>query len=226
MVSDHGSRAADDGDEGLSLVPLTARIEERISEEVGTVEVARLGKKLTISMINADLLAVEKWLASLVRSSSGEALFDWERLSGPSLHADGAGGPNGSGIAMTSGSIGLTLRDLDLGLDEMVNGDPILKYVKLGKSHLGVHDAEGMLLAFGQDIPNGVQLEPTRLIDVAPTLLGLLRLPLSADMEGRAVFGETLPRVLSYKHLAPWREGHETKAEVNQDALRAIGYIE
>ena len=63
------------------------------------------------------------------------------------------------------------------------------------------------------------------LLDLTPTLLALAELPAAIDMPGHAVFGETLPRVATWEALAPG-ETATGVAEVNEEALKALGYIE
>jgi predicted AlkP superfamily phosphohydrolase/phosphomutase len=51
----------------------------------------------------------------------------------------------------------------------------------------GHHDGEGLLMAVGNGIKNGAKLDGARLIDMAPTVLYSLGLPVPADMDGRVV---------------------------------------
>jgi predicted AlkP superfamily phosphohydrolase/phosphomutase len=53
----------------------------------------------------------------------------------------------------------------------------------------GAHRPEGILILSGPGVKSGAQIEGARLVDLAPTVLSLLGLPASADMDG-ALLGE------------------------------------
>ena len=55
--------------------------------------------------------------------------------------------------------------------------------------HSGIHKKEGIFIAYGPDVRQGIQIEGTKIYDVAPTILHLLGLPVPDDMDGR-VLGE------------------------------------
>ena len=49
----------------------------------------------------------------------------------------------------------------------------------------GDHRMEGVLIASGPAVKTGATLEPADLLDIAPTILHLLGVPVPADMDGR-----------------------------------------
>ena len=182
---------------GTSSAPRT----EALSAILG-VEVVRMGKKLVV--LGDEL---EPKLSSLVQSSTGEPLFRWEPI---------------------PGGLGLTFRDEHIDeaslVSDTVAGRPLSDFVSLLPAFAGEHDRDGIWLVAGPDIPSS-RAEPMELLDVAPTLLALLGIPAAADMPGAVRFGVELPRVPTYASLVPPRsEG--APVPVNENALRALGYVE
>ncbi len=100
----------------------------------------------------------------------------------------------------------------------------------------GRHNSEGILLAAGPGIRRGAVLDDARLLDVAPTVLYALGLPVPEDMDG-----QVLETVFTLEHLSahPVRVGPpadvpdpvgQTTAQMPDVAvaerLRALGYLE
>jgi hypothetical protein len=173
---------------------------EALSAILG-VEVVRMGKKLIV--LSEDPIE----LSSLVRASTGEPLYRWEPI---------------------PGGLGLTFRDEHIDSEQLasdtVAGRPLSDFVSLMPAFAGEHDLDGVWLIAGPGIAAG-RAEPMSLFDVAPTLLALLGIPAAADMPGAVRFGVELPRVPTYASLVPERsEG--APVPVNENALRALGYVE
>jgi len=100
----------------------------------------------------------------------------------------------------------------------------------------GTHRDDGILIAAGPGVRAGVALEPAGLLDVAPTVLALLGVPVPEDFEGqpiRALLAGPLrpgPRVVSYEPLIP-RSAPAALSATPLDAqarekLRALGYVQ
>jgi hypothetical protein len=100
----------------------------------------------------------------------------------------------------------------------------------------GRHHPQGIFLAAGPGIRQGAVLDGARLVDVAPTILYALGLPVPEDMDGRV-----LTEVFTPQYLAgnPVRQGLPSLAppavEVHTDEpteaiiaerLRALGYLD
>lgn len=51
----------------------------------------------------------------------------------------------------------------------------------------GCHDPKGMMILYGRDIKSGGQIDKCNTLDIAPTMLSLLKLPIPAVMEGRVL---------------------------------------
>ena len=100
----------------------------------------------------------------------------------------------------------------------------------------GRHHPEGIFLAVGPGIRQGAVLDGARLIDVAPTILYALGLPVPEDMDGRVLI-----EVFTQEHLAanPVRQGPPSTAlpavakhadekadAIIAERLRALGYLD
>ena len=108
---------------------------------------------------------------------------------------------------------------------------------------MGTHHPQGVFLAHGPGVRQGVQLEPLHLLDIAPTLLYLLGLPVPEDLEGRVALEVFSPE---YVESCDWSYGPATAGagvrespdgggvmEKDEEGnaqvlmrLRALGYIE
>jgi predicted AlkP superfamily phosphohydrolase/phosphomutase len=63
----------------------------------------------------------------------------------------------------------------------------------------GTHRPDGVLAMTGPGLRQGVQLEPLSILDVAPSMLFSLDLPLSSDLEGRLIPEMFRPEALSQR---------------------------
>lgn len=132
----------------------------------------------------------------------------------------------------------LTLRLRDYGFASLLNSDVL---VRPRPTVMGTHRPEGIFVAHGPAIRQGVVLEqPLRLLDIAPLLLHALGVPVPVDLEGRVPTEVLAPQWL---HTHPPRVGAPTEAlaplpvavqseddtEGEQEVLarlRALGYVE
>ncbi len=95
----------------------------------------------------------------------------------------------------------------------------------------GCHRLHGLLVAWGADIRPGLAPEGAHIMDLAPTILHLMGLPVPDDMDGRVLSSMlSSDRPVRYEHVAATEVGPETglsaeeTAEV-EDRLRALGYL-
>ncbi|HJS57854.1 MAG TPA: alkaline phosphatase family protein [Vicinamibacteria bacterium] len=111
--------------------------------------------------------------------------------------------------------------------------------IAVGQS--GKHHIEGVLIAAGGPIRTGAALE-AGLLDVTPTVLAILGLPVPRDMEGRVLeemldpaflAAHPVKRIDSYEPLidrdailASARAAGEAGDEEKQEMLRSLGYIQ
>jgi predicted AlkP superfamily phosphohydrolase/phosphomutase len=97
--------------------------------------------------------------------------------------------------------------------------------------HLGTHRRQGIFVADGPSIRSLDAVSNLRIIDMAPTILHLLGLPVASDMDGR-VLEEILKTqrptthtdVESYERREEWALSEEEK-DALENRLRALGYL-
>jgi len=94
----------------------------------------------------------------------------------------------------------------------------------------GCHRLHGLLIAWGRGVRPG-PVERARIMDLAPTVLHLMGLPVPDDMDGRVLTSMlSVDRPVTYEHAVAKEAGLETglsaeeSAEV-EDRLRALGYL-
>jgi predicted AlkP superfamily phosphohydrolase/phosphomutase len=103
----------------------------------------------------------------------------------------------------------------------------------------GDHRDYGILIAFGKNLNRAVQLHGAEIIDLAPTILYLLGLPIPSDMDGKV-----LTRIFRDEYLTshplqscerpgldthltePLREYSEEEREAVRARLQGLGYLE
>jgi arylsulfatase A-like enzyme len=223
VLSDHGFQALQSEDSGLFFAPRTERLKALIEERVPEVEVAKLGHKVVVTPTGADpQLDRERivgLLEGLVQASTGEPFYRWEAVTDDPR------------------SIGLTLRDERVTrqrlAEDTVAGEALGEFVRLTEAYSGIHERDGIFVAAGPGVAQGVRLDPMSHLDVTPTLLTLVGLPPALDMAGRApaaMFARppALPEPpASYDELVARRAlvGGSDEGS-NEEALRALGYID
>ena len=101
----------------------------------------------------------------------------------------------------------------------------------------GSHRLDGIVMLYGDDIREGVQLDPAKIHDVIPTALYLLGLPIPTDMDGQvlttAIKADLLERqpielgdsVSSMGDMASDQTFSEEEAEAVANRLRDLGYL-
>ncbi len=104
---------------------------------------------------------------------------------------------------------------------------------------IAMHDPTGVVALWGKDIESGTQLDTPSVLDITPTLLALLGLPVAEDMDGRVLteaidpeFFERTPvrTIASYEdEREPGAEAEPIESPVDDEVrerLRSLGYIE
>ncbi len=133
----------------------------------------------------------------------------------------------------------LTVALRDNGFFSVLRGGQVLKKRPVV---VGTHHPEGVFIAHGPGLCMGVTLQPAQLVDVVPTILCALGLPIPEDLEGSMVTEAFTPEYLKEHspvygpatvrppHLPPdeWRDrAYEQEGETEVlMRLRALGYIE
>jgi hypothetical protein len=206
----------------MFFAPRTERLRALLEERQVEVEVAKLGHKVVVTATGEQsdtaLERIRTVLSGLTQASTGEPFYRWEP------------------VPDDPRSLGLTLRDEHVTRgrieSDTVAGEPLGDFVTLTEAYSGIHERDGVFLAAGPGIAQGVRLDPMRQLDVTPALLSMVGLPAALDMEGRVPLAMyTRPPALpeapaSYDGLLAERRlvgGHDG---VNEDQLRALGYIE
>ena len=94
----------------------------------------------------------------------------------------------------------------------------------------GCHRQHGVLIAWGSGIRPGITLEGAHIMDLAPTILHLMDVPVPDDMDGKVLTGAlSQSRPVRYNSVSP-SAGDEVEfsdaetAEV-ETRLRALGYL-
>ena len=130
----------------------------------------------------------------------------------------------------------LTLVLRDYGFVSIRNAEPV---VMPRESVAGTHHPDGVFLAGGRGVKPGTEVELLNIVDVAPTLLYSLGLPVPEDFEGsvpRAFFSDEFLRfkpVRIGKATLPVSDGQAESEEIGQDEkdklieqLQMLGYME
>ncbi len=94
----------------------------------------------------------------------------------------------------------------------------------------GCHRRHGIFIAWGAGIRRGTTVAGARILDLAPTILHLMGLPVPDDMDGRVLTEAlTITRPVEYQAAGPSAGAEaalssEEEAEV-EERLRALGYL-
>jgi predicted AlkP superfamily phosphohydrolase/phosphomutase len=64
---------------------------------------------------------------------------------------------------------------------------PVFRTSSLGDDYSGTHRLDGVFVARGPSIKQGYRLKAAEIVDVAPTLLHILEIPIPDDMDGRVL---------------------------------------
>jgi len=110
-------------------------------------------------------------------------------------------------------------------------GEAIVRQCAFAGDYPGIHRPEGIFVAYGPSIRSGVQARLS-LVDIAPTVLHLVGLPIPADIDGRVASAilmvEREPKLIPVSdHVSPSRsqEYSEEETPLIEERLRALGYL-
>jgi len=88
------------------------------------------------------------------------------------------------------------------------------------KTGTGTHRLEGIFIGYGKDMKNGTRIEGARIIDLVPTILSLMSIPIPDDMDGtvlREVFADAFLKDNPPQYVKP--AGDDDSAELEEDSL-------
>lgn len=93
------------------------------------------------------------------------------------------------------------------------------------------HRLNGILIARGPGVAPGATVNEARLIDVTPTVLALLHVPIPDNMDGRPLEGLFVPgwtashRPGTQPAVAVARQASDGRSRTLESQLRSVGYI-
>lgn len=98
----------------------------------------------------------------------------------------------------------------------------------------GFHRMNGIFMAYGPDIKRGVQIEGAAIVDIAPTVLHLMGLPVPDDMDGRSLTEIMKDGVATLQTSIAQSDDEnldnleysEEEAELVAERLGALGYLD
>ncbi len=117
--------------------------------------------------------------------------------------------------------------------DHIITGyptDPLVRPIPEAREY-GTHTPDGVLVLAGPKVRAGVELETAQIVDVVPTLLALMDLPIPAEADGR-VLQEALSEAPQVRYAESDAHGTseaagytEEEAEDVMQRLRDLGYL-
>jgi hypothetical protein len=95
----------------------------------------------------------------------------------------------------------------------------------------GAHRLNGLLMASGPDFKDGLLHDEASIIDLAPTILHILGVPVPEDMDGRVLFDllRNPGKIVYQKALTSssvQQEYSETDEKILKKRLRDLGYMD
>jgi len=103
------------------------------------------------------------------------------------------------------------------------------KLIEPSIGQTGHHTMDGIVILRGAGIPTGAQVEGANIMDIAPTTLALMSLPIPAEMDGKVLFGaETRSRGAGVQGgRGATEENPYSKEDEEQvmERLRELGYV-
>ena len=224
VVSDHGFQPLRAEGGKAFFAPLTERLQARMREAVGPVDISKLGIKLNVGLVD-DALSYDEaaaWLGGLL-DEDGEPFFRVEP------------------VPDNPRAVGLTLVDEDVTAERIaggtVGGEPLKLYVKLTDAYSGEHRSDGIFYAAGPGIPQSRRIPEASLLDIAPTVLAMLGIPPALDLPGEVLILDGVERTVAsrdrlidaidYGGLGRRAlEGRAEDEETQNEMLEVMGYVE
>lgn len=116
------------------------------------------------------------------------------------------------------------------------NNKPLVATKRRSGEVNGKHRMNGMLILHGKNVNKGLEIHDSKIIDVAPTILHLLGLPVPDDMDGRVLTAALTDsfcsdNVVQYERAKPYKveeRGGYSEEEENQvkELLEGLGYFD
>jgi len=207
VISDHGFRNG--GQEGAkhAVIPRIDALKPWLEKRIGAVQIVRVGRQLAITPdVPVSDEVMRRTVADLTYADGSE-LYSIE--------------PFPRRVAWS-----LKIRDVPIETEwsgVMVSGFRLEDLVAPGKAEEGEHDPRGVAVLKGPRVSQG-NLGDVGQVDVTPTILALLELPVANNMKGSSWVPEVVPRVDSHDHLAP--KDVKGSSTTNEERLQRLGYID
>jgi predicted AlkP superfamily phosphohydrolase/phosphomutase len=180
---------------------------------------------------------VEKALTSLVDPVTGKRVIG--RCYRPDEIYDGPHAERAPSLLPSWWEDGFLLEQSDPGRSAHPNVERCRAPLQGGVEFAGSHRLDGVLIASGGPIRQGAAPVNARIIDIAPTVLHLMGVPIPSDMDGR-VLSEVLDEDFVESNPIEWEKTEtDSESEVPEDLhafteqeseliarrLQALGYI-
>lgn len=215
LLSDHGFQALPTVAGNKSyFAPKTTRLQARLRAQIGPVDVFRLGQKLTVALLEPEQ-SLEQLQAALLGLVEGEDQPFYVLEPVPNA-------PRSVGLKLANERV--TEARITRG---RVSGEPMSAYIEMSNTVSGDHHLEGIFVVKGPEIAAGEKVAEMGLLDVAPTLQGLLGFAPALDLVGSPRFGAPAGGPASRDALVSTFQFLGTGAQgVNDAQLKALGYIQ
>ncbi|MGB0641014.1 MAG: alkaline phosphatase family protein, partial [Myxococcota bacterium] len=206
VVSDHGFRNADGG--AHAVVPHIDELKQWLEPHIGAHQIVRVGRKL---ILTPDAPISDQALPTALAQmqfEDGTAMYRVEPF------------PQKT---MWSLSVENVPPEADWeGIE--VGGLPLTDLVSPGRADDGEHDARGIVVMAGPGVAPR-DLGTVSQLDLTPTILAYLGLPVGNDMKGSSWIPESTERVESHDPLAPSKRV-EAKGPADMERLQQLGYVD
>lgn len=234
--SDHGFRAS----ESLRAVPVSYKVETLLAEfgfSLSDVTYINMGGSFYLQPLTLDeaearslLAELEDVFSSLVVADSGERAFFVENV-------DEKGTGDDYVLITTTGALKAAAE-----VDQLIKSSTGLSmHVSEFMTHMdisGTHAVDGIIIAVGEPFAAGATFDGASVIDITPTALVSVGLPVAEDMDGRPLVEAMTPAYLAANPVSsietyetevrlPSRsEGVESMSEETKERLRSLGYMQ
>jgi hypothetical protein len=206
VVSDHGFRNADGG--AHAVVPRIDTLKTWLEPYIGAHQIVRVGRKLILTPdapMSDDALTNA---LALLHFEDGTPIYRVQPFPQKSMW-----------------SLSIEHVPPEADWDGVRVGEILLTdLVSPGRVDDGEHDGRGIVVMAGPGVSKG-SLGQVSQLDLTPTILAYLGLPLGNDMVGSSWVPESVDRVESHDHLAP-SKSVEAKGPADMERLQQLGYVD
>lgn len=236
LFSDHGFRASP----SLMSAPVSYKVETLLKSlgfSLNEVTYISMGGSFYLQPLTIDDEESSRLLARLGEVFSSLTLQDSGQ---PAFHVEVADN-EGTGDDFVL----ITTTDA---LETSTDADPVITAATGHSLHVsdfltnmdisGMHDIEGLIVLVGEPFRSGARLLDATVLDITPTALAALGLPVAEDMDGRVMrdamtasflASQPVKTVATYEtevRVPKPSEGVESMSEETKERLRSLGYMQ